>query len=46
MVDVRRVTLPGVGVLHSFQTVDGGEIAVVQHRTGFADVGQALGNRG
>ena len=23
MVDVRRVTLPGVGVLHSFETVDG-----------------------
>ena len=38
MVDVRRVTLPGVGVLHSFETVDGGKIAVVAHRTGFADV--------
>ena len=34
MVDVRRVTLPGVGVLHSFTTDDGAEVAVVAHRTG------------
>jgi TrkA domain protein len=34
MVDVRRVNLPGVGVLHSFTTVAGVEIAVVAHRSG------------
>jgi K+:H+ antiporter subunit KhtT len=28
MVDVRRVTLPGVGVLHSFETADGAEVAI------------------
>ena len=38
MVDVRRVTLPGVGVLHSFTTDDGAEIAVVAHRTGSSDL--------
>ena len=38
MVDVRRVTLPGVGVLHSFATVDGAEVAVVAHRTGSSDL--------
>ncbi|WP_448810918.1 cation:proton antiporter regulatory subunit [Agromyces bauzanensis] len=38
MVDVRRVTLPGVGVLHSFTTGDGSEIAVVAHRTGSSDL--------
>lgn len=34
MVDVRRVNLPGVGILHSFTTVSGVEIAVVGHRSG------------
>jgi TrkA domain protein len=38
MVDVRRVTLPGVGVLHSFATEDGAEVAVVAHRTGSSDL--------
>ena len=38
MVDVRRVTLPGVGVLHSFETADGAEVAVVAHRTGSSDL--------
>ena len=38
MVDVRRVTLPGVGVLHSFTTADGAEVAVVAHRTGSSDL--------
>ena len=38
MVDVRRVTLPGVGVLHSFTTADGAELAVVAHRTGSSDL--------
>ena len=38
MVDVRRVTLPGVGVLHSFETADGVELAVVAHRTGSSDL--------
>lgn len=38
MVDVRRVTLPGIGVLHSFTTNDGSEVAVVAHRTGTSDL--------
>lgn len=38
MVDVRRVTLPGVGVLHSFETADGAEVAVVAHRTGRSEL--------
>ena len=38
MVDVRRVTLPGVGVLHSFEAADGGEVAVVAHRTGRSEL--------
>ena len=41
MVDVRRVNLPGVGVLHSFITDDGGEVAVVAHRTGHSDLSPA-----
>jgi len=45
MVDVHRVKLPGVGVLHSFYTDDGGKCGVITHRSGhsdlisFADVG-------
>lgn len=47
MVDVRRVTLPGVGVLHSFTTDDGAEVAVVAHRTGSSDlVSRPAGARG
>jgi TrkA domain protein len=38
MVDVRRVTLPGIGLLHSFTTSDGSEVAVVAHRTGTSDL--------
>lgn len=38
MVEVRRVALPGVGVMHSFATVDGVELAVVAHRTGSSDL--------
>ena len=38
MVDGRRVTLPGVGVLHSLTTADGAEVAVVAHRTGSSDL--------
>ena len=38
MVEVRRVALPGVGVMHSFATADGVELAVVAHRTGSSDL--------
>ena len=38
MVEVRRVALPGVGVMHSFTTADGVELAVVAHRTGSSDL--------
>ncbi len=38
MVEVRRVALPGVGVMHSFATADGVEVAVVAHRTGSSDL--------
>ena len=38
MVDVRRVDLPGLGVLHSFVTRDSREISVVAHRTGTSDL--------
>lgn len=38
MVDVRRVNLPGVGVLHSFTTATGVEVAVVAHRAGTSDL--------
>lgn len=34
MPDVSETPLPGVGVRHEFQTVDGERIAVVTHRTG------------
>src|SRR6187402_841217 len=33
MVDVRRVKLPGVGVLHTFITDDGGKCGVITHRS-------------
>ncbi|WP_136708518.1 TrkA C-terminal domain-containing protein [Agromyces sp. H66] len=38
MVDVRRVDLPGIGVLHSFVTTDALEIGVVTHRAGTRDL--------
>ena len=38
MVDVRRVKLPGVGVLHSFATDDGGKVGVIAHRAGHSDL--------
>ena len=36
MVDVRRVKLPGVGVLHTFVTDDGGKLGVITHREAFS----------
>ncbi len=38
MVDVRRVKLPGVGVLHTFITADGGKVGVIAHRSGHSDL--------
>ncbi|MEJ3404386.1 TrkA C-terminal domain-containing protein [Rathayibacter sp. YIM 133350] len=38
MVDVRRVKLPGVGVLHTFITDDGGKVGVIAHRSGPSDL--------
>lgn len=38
MVDVRRVKLPGVGVLHTFITDDGGKCGVITHRSGHSDL--------
>jgi TrkA domain protein len=38
MVDVNRVKLPGVGVLHSFYTDDGGKCGVITHRSGHSDL--------
>lgn len=38
MVDVRRVKLPGVGVLHTFLTDDGGKCGVITHRSGYSDL--------
>lgn len=38
MVDVRRVKLPGVGVLHTFITEDGGKVGVIAHRSGHSDL--------
>ena len=38
MVDVRRVKLPGVGVLHTFLTDDGGKVGVIAHRSGHSDL--------
>ncbi|MET1042729.1 MAG: TrkA C-terminal domain-containing protein [Microbacteriaceae bacterium] len=38
MVDVRRVQLPGVGILHTFVTEDGGKVGVVTHRSGQSDL--------
>lgn len=38
MVDVRRVKLPGVGVLHTFVAEDGGKVGVIAHRSGHSDL--------
>jgi K+:H+ antiporter subunit KhtT len=38
MVDVQRVKLPGVGVLHTFLTEDGGKVGVIAHRSGHNDL--------
>ena len=38
MVEVRRVKLPGVGVLHTFLTADGGKVGVIAHRSGHSDL--------
>ncbi|HWH25257.1 MAG TPA: TrkA C-terminal domain-containing protein [Pseudolysinimonas sp.] len=38
MVDVRRVKLPGVGVLHTFVSDDGGKVGVITHRSGHSDL--------
>jgi TrkA domain protein len=38
VVDVRRVKLPGVGVLHTFVTDDGGKVGVITHRSGTSDL--------
>jgi len=38
MADVRRVKLPGVGVLHTFITADGGKCGVITHRSGHSDL--------
>jgi TrkA domain protein len=38
MVDVRRVKLPGVGLLHTFVTDDGGKVGVIAHRSGHSDL--------
>lgn len=38
MVDVRRVKLPGVGMLHTFVTEDGGKCGVITHRSGHSDL--------
>ena len=38
MVDVRRVKLPGVGVLHTFVAADGGKVGVISHRSGLSDL--------
>ena len=38
MVDVRRVKLPGVGVLHTFISGDGGKVGVITHRSGHSDL--------
>lgn len=38
MVDIRRVKLPGVGLLHTFYTDDGGKVGVIAHRSGHSDL--------
>ncbi len=38
MVDVRRVKLPGVGVLHTFVPDGGGKVGVIAHRSGQSDL--------
>ncbi|UOE42566.1 cation:proton antiporter regulatory subunit [Agromyces larvae] len=38
MVEIRRVNLPGVGLMHSFTTTDGVELSVIAHRMGASDL--------
>ncbi|WGD37996.1 TrkA C-terminal domain-containing protein [Lysinibacter sp. HNR] len=38
MADVQRVKLPGVGILHTFITGDGGKVGVITHRSGHSDL--------
>ncbi|WP_395245866.1 cation:proton antiporter regulatory subunit [Agromyces sp. MMS24-K17] len=38
MVEVRRVALPGVGMVHSFRTAAGVEVSVIAHRSGSSDL--------
>lgn len=38
MTDVKRVKLPGVGVLHTFVTEGGGKVGVIAHRSGHSDL--------
>jgi TrkA domain protein len=38
MVDVKRVKLPGVGVLHTFVADGGGKVGVITHRSGHSDL--------
>ncbi|MFC4242366.1 cation:proton antiporter regulatory subunit [Gryllotalpicola reticulitermitis] len=38
MVNVRRVKLPGVGMLHTFIPEDGGKVGVIAHRSGANDL--------
>jgi len=38
MVEVRRVKLPGVGMLHTFVPEDGGKVGVIAHRSGANDL--------
>ncbi len=38
MAEVRRVKLPGVGVLHTFISDDGGKVGGIAHRSGHSDL--------
>lgn len=38
MVQVKRVSLPGVGVMHSFLTDGGSKVGVITHRSGVSDL--------
>mgnify|MGYP001437795654 CR=1 FL=1 len=38
MADLKRVTLPGVGVMHLMRLESGGQVGVISHRSGVADL--------
>lgn len=38
MVELKRVTLPGVGVMHLMHLEGGGQVGVISHRSGVADL--------